>query len=245
MVVHESHFTSQGEPLVEKYRPLSASAVIALVLGLISPVGVFAAYLLVVPLAGAAVAMTALARIANSEDAYSGRRLAVIGLLFSLYFGGWGIAQHWGTQWMIARQARACTDGWLQLLVEDKPLDAFRWNMAPEQRIAPGLPLAEFYAQNAEPRRAAEQFLSIIPFPTDMQSSSLKSFRYLGNESITMQELGDQSIENRYEVTFEKDGETRTEKVNIRITRIPTFKEGEVHWVVNDIRVVEPKANQF
>jgi hypothetical protein len=69
------------------YTSLSAVAVGALLLGLASPLALLAPLMVVVPAAGAIVAILALMRIGNSAGALSGTKLAYCGLVLSILCG--------------------------------------------------------------------------------------------------------------------------------------------------------------
>jgi hypothetical protein len=241
MPVNDLHFTSEQEPQLENYRALSGMAVAAFILGLLAPTALAMRHLLFIPVLGTVLGIVAIVRIANSDNALSGRRLAMIGLAFSLYFGVWAASQDLSRQWLLAREARHCCDGWLQLLQEDRTAEAFRWSLPPGERIVTRQPLVEYYRRDTEAGRAAERYLDGLPFPTNLEGSSLQSFRFLGNSSVVAAETGEQLVTHRYEVSYlNKDGEQRVDEILITATRHPPDDDGAVHWHINEIKRPSP-----
>ena len=71
------------------YAAISTLAVVALVLGLASPLVFFTVYLVLVPIAGVVVAAVAARKIATSNGTETGLPLALVGGLLSAGFLGW------------------------------------------------------------------------------------------------------------------------------------------------------------
>ncbi len=231
------HFASAEEPQAEDYRPLSGLAVVAALLGVLSPIGIAAPFLLFVPVAGAATAVAALARIRNSGGELSGRRLALAGLTLSLFFGAWSVTQDLGRRWILARQAREFCDGWLGLMQGGKVFEAHQWVREPSERFGSTADYKIVYEQTEEAREALESYLATLPFDATMQGTALRDFRYLGNESITYAEMLDEYlIVHRYEIVAEKDGKPRTDVVLLSVRRPPPNEDAFVHWQLREIQ---------
>ncbi len=96
-----------------QYQSLSTSAVVALVLGLLSVVAFAAPLLLVVPLFAVAVALWALARIKRSEGGLLGTRLAYGGLAFAIIFGVSAVARVEVRTVLLRREAKATAELWM------------------------------------------------------------------------------------------------------------------------------------
>ncbi|NOY41814.1 MAG: hypothetical protein GXP26_08265 [Planctomycetes bacterium] len=70
-----------------QYRAMSSSAVLALLLGLVSPIAFFAPVLTIVPLLAGGMALIALSKTGNPDNGLSGARLAYVGLVLAITFG--------------------------------------------------------------------------------------------------------------------------------------------------------------
>jgi hypothetical protein len=243
MTVTDLQFTGADEPEVENYRPLCGLAVTSCLFAIGAPLAVFSTYLLVLPPAGAAFAVAALRRIRASGDLLSGRRLAIAALALSCFFGAWATVQWLGRPWVVSSQARRFTDEWLQLLVDGKVHEAYQWSLAPGSRLAPSISLETFYDKNAEAAQSIDAFFAMLPFKTNAQMSLLRSFRYVGNDSVTATPAGENLIVHRYEFDHDKNGELKTDVVLLTVMRYPPDEENFVHWQVREVRA--PRLDLF
>jgi hypothetical protein len=200
---------------------------------LFSPLGIASAYLLAVPFAGAVLAAASLRRIRASGDELSGRRLAMAGLMFCCFFGAWAIAQDVGRRWVISEQARQFSDGWLQLMVEGKSLEAYQWKLDPNDRGAAAPALEQQY--EGGPEEARRSYLASLPFRADDQGSALREFRFLRNESVTEMDTGEDVVIHRYEIVHEKNGKAVVETVLMNVRRIPDSSAAAVYWQLGEL----------
>lgn len=124
-------------PTFADYRPLSLTALFAVLLGLASGLALVDPLLAIVPLAAIVLAVVALRRIASASGGLSGRRLAVSGLCLAALFLGWGLAKHFYHQAHVASQAREFADDWLWVLSAGDLPRAFQLHVAREYRQDP------------------------------------------------------------------------------------------------------------
>ncbi len=233
----ELHFAAAQEPQAEEYRPLSGLAVTAALLGLLSPLGIAAPFLLVIPVGGILFALAALARIRSSAGELSGRRLALFGLALAVFFGVWATTQDLGRRWVLAWQARQFCDGWLQLMQDGKVCEAHQWVRAPEDRFGATADYRLIYEQTESAREELNSFLATLPFDATMDGSSLRSFRYVGNDNITYADmLNEYVIVHRYEVVAEKDGKPRTDLILLTVRRMASNNDNFVHWQLRQVQ---------
>jgi hypothetical protein len=162
------------QPLAE-YVPVSRLAIAALGLGLTSPLVLVSPLLVVVPLAGLAVAVLALRQIAFSGQSLQGRWLAMVGLSLATLFLGWGLSRQVSRQLLLAEQAQRFADGWLALVRDGKLHEADQMRHSQSSRIEGEAALTKFYAAN---REAAESFQGFFDTP------ALKSFRAAGPQVV-------------------------------------------------------------
>jgi hypothetical protein len=124
--------TAEAEALAE-YRSPSVLALIALVLGLASPLVFVAQILLAVPLFGIGVSLVALAKIAASKGQLSGRWAALVGLSLSVACLSAAESRIWMAEWRMAGQARPVAQEWLAHLLQGEGEAAFQMTAAAQR----------------------------------------------------------------------------------------------------------------
>ncbi|MCC7475138.1 MAG: hypothetical protein IT425_07055 [Pirellulales bacterium] len=108
------------------YRSLSASAVVGLALGLLSPLSFGGVLLYVVPVAGAAVSLFAFRQIAKSEGSLAGRGAAAVGLFLAVAMLVAPVARAAVIRHDRTSQAQAFGERWLALVTSGDVMEAFR-----------------------------------------------------------------------------------------------------------------------
>jgi hypothetical protein len=123
---------------------ISALSVVSLMLGLAAPLSLMAPLLWAIPLAGAAIAMVAMRRIAASDGALIGRRAAVIGLALSVASVCAAASHSIVTQQVLSHQARSTALEWFTLLEAGDVASAYQYTVesmrGPEPPPPPGSP---------------------------------------------------------------------------------------------------------
>ncbi|MEM6654369.1 MAG: hypothetical protein AAF596_01075 [Planctomycetota bacterium] len=102
-----------GEGDEAGYRQLSTAAVVALVLGLASPLVLLGSVFVVAPLVAIAVGLVAVRSIAARPEALSGRPLALWGIGLAAGFLAFSAGNAQVVGWLLARQARPTAEAWL------------------------------------------------------------------------------------------------------------------------------------
>ncbi len=124
-------------PTVAEYRTLSLPALVALLLGLASPVALANPVLAIVPLSAIVMAVLALRSIAVAPRPTTGKRLAVAGLCLATLFLGWGMGRHFHHQMHVRTVAREFADDWLRVLANGDLPRAYQLHVAREFRQDP------------------------------------------------------------------------------------------------------------
>ncbi|MBW3598855.1 MAG: hypothetical protein KY475_16470 [Planctomycetes bacterium] len=241
MMAPELHFTSEQEPQVEEYRRLSGLAVTALILALLSPAAVLGQYAIAIPPLAAAFAVAALWRIHASGGDLSGRRLAAVSLVISLFFGAWAITDAFGQRWLMAHQAKQFCDGWLELVQEGKHYEAHQWTMDPHERLPPAISLEDYYGENEAARSSALQFIALAPL-AEGEIPKLRDFRYLGNASVAW-EFEKLVVTHRYQLTYEAGEELQSHEAELVAVRTLPPDSDVAYWQLRDLRTT--RRNRF
>ncbi len=120
------------------YHSVSALAVVALVIGLLSPLAFTHPLLWTLPIVGIALAGAAIVRIDRSEGLLIGRKAAIIGLAVSLFCGLGAVTQATTRRLWLASRAEQLTERFLELLREGKTYEAHQLFARPQFRLPPG-----------------------------------------------------------------------------------------------------------
>lgn len=106
------------------YRSFSAMAVVALVVGLLSPLVFVSPLLLVIPLAAVGAGILALRQVRLSGGGLTGAGLARAGIVLAIVCGGASLTSGWVCDQIFCRQAGAVAERWLSALSTDNPSEA-------------------------------------------------------------------------------------------------------------------------
>lgn len=227
---------------IESYRPLSGRAVIASLLGLLSPLALFAPFLWVLPLAGLLASLGALRAIASTVPPMLGRKGALAGLALSLVFGVAGPVDWACYRWQIRREAQQFAMQWFDFLRANEPHKAFQLRLAAETRSPLDDSLWQVYYEGSDLRQMLEEFLRDKAIRTLMALGDKATIRYFDTEA---QEGGreDDTVDQSYAVTCSgADGPT-TFFVALRMQRSRPRDSDRAFWrVISHRGGFRPKA---
>jgi hypothetical protein len=154
------HLSTRVEPEVVGYRSVSGWAVAALVLGLLSPAGIVAPILWLIPAMGFAAALFAMWSITTAQGQKSGWYLAVLGLLLSIFFGVAGPARAITRNLWLETRAQRIAQVFVDLLRQNKPLEAHELTKPASQRRPHGPNALELIQKNPDVKREYDRFLN-------------------------------------------------------------------------------------
>lgn len=143
---------------VAAYRGISPMAVLALVLGLASPLAVFNHFLLILPILGTIVALLAIRRIAASEGELAGRRLALAGLALAVVCATALLTRDAVSKQVVAGQAAPWAEEWCRLVMADRHEAALELTRPLETRRAIDQSLLEYYQTNENAKQELAKF---------------------------------------------------------------------------------------
>src|SRR6185436_9109959 len=129
--------TIEGPMPIKEYRALSVLAMLALALGLLSGVAVFAPILSAFALVALAVGSYALWHIHVNSDRLSGRWMAVAPLILAPLFLGWGFSREFSRRELFVGHAREFTDDFLTILNSNEPYFAHQLKVEKKHRLDP------------------------------------------------------------------------------------------------------------
>jgi hypothetical protein len=158
------------------YSSISRSALIALALGVASPLVLVSPLLVVIPLAGVVAAIVALRAIETSGGQLLGRWPATIGLCLAVLFAGWGFSRQWTRQDTLIEHARRFVAGWLRICQEGKLQRADQLMRSADVRINSDAGLEDFYKTNKDAGEEITSFFSREPMKTFLAAGRQSQF---------------------------------------------------------------------
>ncbi len=140
------------------YRPLSKAALLSLLMGVLSSVAVFHPVLWVVPLLGLAISLGAIWKFTQHGSEFTGRQMAIAGLLLAIVFGTAAPAKWYTSRQLIVRQSQAFADRWIELVRSGELEFASDFKMTPGFRRLAGMTLDGWYKIAPDAKDAHEMF---------------------------------------------------------------------------------------
>jgi hypothetical protein len=163
---HESDGSDETNRLAG-YQSPSALAVGSLIVGLLSPVYVLGSLLVFVPIAGIALSLLAVRRIAGSDGALVGRSLAVLGLALPITSAAAVVSYSLVTRQIRSAQAAEVGREWLNLVISGDTASAYELtsNTPPP-----------------DPKQSQEFGVQGNPYERYLEGKAVQSLRSLGGK---------------------------------------------------------------
>lgn len=216
-----------------EYRSVELWAIIALVLGFLSPLAMFGTLWGLVPAAGVLAALIALVRL-NADSGKIGRIVALSGLCLCITFGVAPAAQ-WATAQIVLRnQPRATADQFFEFLRNGEPEKAMMLRVTPDYRMplddSRSIWLSMRYDKDAAGEMA--QFVKEPMIRTLLALGTRAEAKYY--RTVVVATEGDEAlVDYWYTVTYtDDDGKKKTFLVGVLLERLATKNESLSPWRV-------------
>jgi hypothetical protein len=211
-----------------EYRSFSVSAIIAVVLGLASPLCFGAPLLSLIPIAGIAVSIFALRRIAASDGALAGRWAAVMGLILSAALVVAPVSRGLVLRSMRSQQSREFATSWLTLVTSGHSDEAFRLTLDSTRGSAPVEP-----GEKAAPENPKDRFLGQPQVKALAAAGADAEIRFAGTLAYDPERFPLVYVRQKFQVV-PKATNSDVHPVDVALTlqraRLP--KEGRSRWIV-------------
>jgi hypothetical protein len=178
-------------PADEGYRTVSALAVLALVLGLLSAVAFAHPLLWALPAAAVGVAIAALRHIGQHPGEVIGRKAALLGMATAVLFGCAATSYSFAREIWLVNRSRQVADHFFSLLAAGKTHGAHQMTLMPMSRLPTESDLAAGYANNPESAKEFEKFSSGDVIVRIRQGDGGLSPRYQGGRLANLEALGE------------------------------------------------------
>ncbi|MGB9687714.1 hypothetical protein [Thermogutta sp.] len=229
-------------PEAAAYRPLSAAAVLACVLGVLSVSAFFGPALWVIALAGVIVSLWAWIRIHQFDPPLTGRTGALIGLGLSVFCLVGGPAQWMLQRYLLTQEAQKFAMLFFDYLLHDQPHKAHQLSRAAFDRAPLDEHLWEKYPPDSSARKDLEAFLerkevrAIILLGKDPRTK----IRFFDTEGVWREDTLIK-VAQSYAVTyFDTNNVKRTFFLTVILNRYPLRTAMISDWFVSDLSSYTP-----
>jgi hypothetical protein len=214
-----------------QYRTISVLSLVSLAFGLASPLAFFGPLLMVLPIAGAVLALLAVRRIALSDGTLIGRTAALLALALSVASITAAFTRVELSHYLLSRQARATALEWFTLLQQGETEQASQLMSNSRQRPAPANP----DNPNAAPATSPlDEFRAgpVVHFMLEHARSA--PVRYDRSVAIDLFTTGEARIQQQYSVGVPPtNGDGTVSMIDLVLQRSRGAGGGPFEWLVS------------
>lgn len=215
-----------------EYRSMSALAVVAFALGILSLLALISPVLWIVPVAAIVVALTAI-RVIKSDPQKGGQRLATIGLVVAVCVGIWAVSYHFSREWYLFHKARLFADDWLAVVQNGDLFEAHQLHLPYLDRLEDKEKLTEYYDSVVEVEDSATEFFGEKPLDEFVKNASRGKVEYLGGKSHTTFGKSD-FLTLKYVLKYDHNGSNEL-LLNIQLERVLNYGDGRHYWRIEAV----------
>ncbi len=211
-----------------EYRTLSVPAVIGLVLGLASPLCFGAPLLFVIPIAGLAISVFALQRIAVSDGSLAGRWAALTGLVLCSAMIVAPLSREYVIRRLRTQQAHEFAVTWLNLVVSGKAQDAFKLTIDSMRGAAPPEP-----GSKTPPVDPYDKFRSELLVKTMSAAGADADIQFLETVDYDYESFQRVFVQERFKI-IPRAAKNDEHPVDVTLTlqHAQIGKEGRSRWMI-------------
>jgi hypothetical protein len=182
-----ARFSDHDLPTVGEVQPFRPSGLVALLLGLLSFLAVFASSLLLVPLAAVLIGLFALRPARPGQGQPAGRTPAMVGILLALFFSAWSVIYFQSRHTLLAESASEFAANWLELLIRGEREAAYELTKLASQRQIEGVSLREYYSPaNSKAFESIDAFMSQRPVAAVLDAGTNADWQYVETRQVIM-----------------------------------------------------------
>jgi hypothetical protein len=210
------------------YSTLSVPAIISLVLGLASPLCFGAPLLILIPIAGMAISVFALRRIATSGGALAGNWAAVTGLVLSTAMAVAPATRESVIRVMRTQQSETFATDWLNLMISGHTDAAFRLTADALRGAPPSDP-----SQKVKPADPYDTFRALPLVKAISAAGADATIHFVSTVGYDMQSFQRVFVRQRFEITpAATKSDAQPVDVTLTTQRTRLAKEGRSRWLI-------------
>lgn len=228
-----------SDPLTDEvveYRPVSAAAVLGLVLAVASPLALVTEWLGFLPIVAAVLCLVATLKVRKSPETLSGQGIAIVGLVVACVAVGASNSQRLVEHRLHAATATAVADRFVGALEEGDAVAAYELTLPFAERMADPKAAASHYADDEEAAERLEHFHEIAP----VHEALGQSLEPLGMAGAGKGSVGRVAAMCRY--LLPAHGDEAESVLIVTLERPDQTRLGKPAWRVADFRL-EPAAD--
>lgn len=230
---------SDGPIPIKEYRALSAWAMVALILGLLSGVVLASPLLGFVPLIAMVVGGLALRQIWLDSDHLSGRWMAVVPFILAPLFMGWGFSREFSRRERFFAHAHQFADEWLSILNRNEPYFAHQLRMPARDRLDPHMNFEVAYQRDEKATESFKMFQESSPVKELLAAAPDVEFQF--EEFLRHKHEGFvDSVTMQYAVESPSIGKFR---IWITVRRTYSNYIGRADWNISEVSTQKPRGS--
>ncbi|MBB75408.1 MAG: hypothetical protein CMJ75_12950 [Planctomycetaceae bacterium] len=215
---------------VAEYGEVSRLAVIAAGCALLSLGTLFWTPFLLLSMVGFVLALFALLVLRVSSVQLVGGRLATVALAMTSFSSAYGIARNVAYDQLLYSEARVQAKKWLNFVRDGNENEAFQVRIPKMARRRQGQTWEEYYAGNQTAREGLAEFYRTSPFKELKEHGRRGQLRFVGNVSLKKYGADEQLVVQKFEFTYQEQGETRSLTLQIALKRRFHERFSHCHW---------------
>jgi hypothetical protein len=229
--VPEIHITDPHDADLAKYRVLAGQAILGLLFGLLAPLALVDPMLWGMPALGVIFSGWALRRIRKNVPAMTGGKMALTGLVLSLFFLSAAPANWLVYRSTIRNEARQFAELWFKYLTHDEPQKAYQLMIGPQFRRPLDDRLWDYYRSDPESRKSLEECLERPLIRTLLALGQRGQVRFYQTIGQTRRRNAER-ISQLYAVTYEEKNERKSFFVLLQMARTK-LPGGGADWYID------------
>ena len=215
---------------VTEYGEVSRLAVIAAVCGFVSLGTIFWTPFLLLSMVGFVLGVVALLVIRVSSLRLVGGGLATGALALTGFSSTYGIARNVAYDQLLYGEARVQAERWMNLVRDGNVNEAFQVRIPKMARRRQGQTWEEYYASNQTAREGLDEFYRRSPFKELREHGRRGELRFVGNVSLKKYGADEQLFVQKFEFTYQEQGQTRSLTMQIALKRRYHERFSHCHW---------------
>ncbi len=229
-----SAYREEGE-LVDDYQSFSAMAIVGLLISFFSPLAFASTVAAVVPIASTIVCIAALVKISTSRPTLKGKKVALLGLMISLFFAAAGVTYNVSREAALKQQARYVADQWFDAARRGDFPALHQLSLTPDKREPIADQVDELYAKLPEKQVEMVRYTEVEPIPTLHRLKDAIDIKFHSYLNVGLDGRYDR-MELLYLFEFEEDGRDKQGFVSLVLQRRDEHRHAEGGWYVPSFR---------
>lgn len=210
------------------YKKVCPSAVVACILGAVSPLAFFHPLLWIIPIIALTAGVWATLAFIRQPEELLGRRPLCWAMAIAIFCGLTAFTDWAVYRYYLQKEALSFTDQWFEKLFSDKLLEAYEFYSHPLNRHLPGRGLELQYASGSKNREEFENYMRSDCMKILTDHDLHPSYKYLRSEFSETPFMETVSIE--YEISWDEMNRRQTRPMTVTVARMKLIDVPLAAW---------------